>query len=215
MPQNRMGTRGTVKLGDGGDGDVVSICEKVLTVFTQRMEERFDSLERSIKEIKKISSDNQQRIISLENRLDDLEQYSRRNSLRLYGVPEEAGENTNVLVLDIFNSTLNVNLSTTDIDRTHRIGRTSEKKPRAIIIKFVSYQSKSLVYLNKKKFKGSKIVLREDLTRKRLDVYMEAVSRYGLRRVNTRDGKIVVRSVPDDDGASKVLFVATSLSELQ
>ena len=34
----------------------------------------------------------------LEERCDDLEQYSRRNTVRIRGVPETAGENTDAVV---------------------------------------------------------------------------------------------------------------------
>lgn len=191
------------------------VCEKVLSVFTKRIEDRFDSLENFFADIKKTSAENQKRIDALEERLDNLEQYSRRSNLRLYGVPDQVNEDINGLVIGIISSKLKLDITLNDLDRVHRVGKKNDNmKPRAILIKFTNYQKRSLVYNNKRNLKGTSYVIREDLTRNRLEVYGQAVKKYGIRNVNTRDGLVIVRTAPDDDGNSKVLLTAASLSEL-
>ena len=76
--------------------------------------------------------------------MDNAEQYSRRNSLRMSGVPETATENTDTLVLDAARA-INSDIDLCDIDRSHRVGRPRAGKPRDIIVKFAtSVKAKTL-----------------------------------------------------------------------
>ena len=79
--------------------------------------------------------------MSLEKAVDQGEQYSRRNCLRITGVPEEATENTDEIVLKLaFDLGTDIRLS--DIDRSHRFGRidSARARPRDIIVKFATRQ---------------------------------------------------------------------------
>lgn len=103
-------------------------------------------------------------------RLDYLEQYQRRNNLRVFGVVEKKCENTDTLLIDIFKSKLNVDVSLSDIDQSDRVGAIQVPGPdgkikyRTIIVNFVSYRMHCLVFDNKKKLKGSSISVGENLT---------------------------------------------------
>lgn len=79
------------------------------------------------------------------------------------------------------------------IDRSHRVGRVNSEinRPRPIIVKFVSYRARSLVFDNKSKLKGSGILLREDLTRRRVALYRQTVNTYGVKNVWTSDGRVM------------------------
>ena len=82
------------------------------------------------------------------------------------------------------------------IDRSHRLGRTTggvsgRGKPRPIILKFVSYQDRSAVFARKKQLKGSKIVLTENLTRRRAELLAKARATAGVKATWTADGRIV------------------------
>ena len=58
-----------------------------------------------------------------ENSQEEQEQYSRRNCLRIYGMPETKDENSDDVVLQLVNSKLNLGFQVreSDLDRTHRI----------------------------------------------------------------------------------------------
>ena len=73
---------------------------------------------------------------------DNLEQYSRKNSLELHGIPRVAYGSTEEAVMKVTNA-LNVNVRSEDIEISHRIQR---KHSEAIIVKFASHQTKSRVY---------------------------------------------------------------------
>lgn len=123
---------------------------------------------------------------SSDDALDNLEQYHRRNNVRIFGISESTDENTDSLVLDLFKNKMGLQLDPEKIDRSHRVGRKNPDKnrPRPIIVKFVSYRTRSLVYDNKSKLKGSGVLVREDLTRRRVALYRLMVATYGLKNVH-------------------------------
>ena len=129
----------------------------------------------------------------LDLKTDQLEMYSRRNCLRIFGLEEKEGENTDDMVLNVAKK-ISVDLSLNDIDRSHRVGRKFAGKNRPIIVKFVSYRKRREVFQSKRQLKGQKITIREDLTRQRLDVLHAAISRFQMRNVWTEDGQIVVNT---------------------
>ncbi|CAG2241732.1 unnamed protein product [Mytilus edulis] len=112
----------------------------------------------------------------VEARIEEQEQYSRRTSLRFHNVPvptDDNGDiikpiNTDALVLDICNKNLKLNLNTRDIGRSHPIGEIKDGKI-AIIVRFLSYRQRQLVFNSKRYLKGnkSKIFIAENLTKHR------------------------------------------------
>ena len=75
-------------------------------------------------------------------KLDELEQYGRRENLRIYNVPEEQDENDDgeKIVLKIAKE-LKIELHKSDIQRAHRLGKPGNK-PRPIIARFISYKKR-------------------------------------------------------------------------
>lgn len=151
----------------------------------------------------------------LADRTDDLEQYQRRSNLRIFGVEERAGEDTDAIVVDLCREKLGVDLPLAAICRSHRVGKTltpksnEEKRHRPIIVRFTSYRDRRLVYAAKKKLKGSKTTIREDLTARRMEVLRSATAQYGVRNTWTQDGRVLWI---DKDGRKGM---ATRLIDLQ
>ena len=75
----------------------------------------------------------------LSQEVDDLEQYTRRTNVRIYGIAEQPEENTDNLAVDFFKSELNVDVALNDISRSHRVGEKSGAKPRPIIVRFTKH----------------------------------------------------------------------------
>ncbi|KAL8585746.1 hypothetical protein ACOMHN_040528 [Nucella lapillus] len=89
----------------------------------------------------------------LQDKVDELEQYGRRNSVRINGVPETEGENTDEVIRRIAKE-IGVDLNDSVIGRSHRVGRKAEGgmvTTRAIIVKFTSYRHKQHLFAAKKK----------------------------------------------------------------
>lgn len=77
---------------------------------------------------------------ALKQRMNELEQYSRRNCLEIQGVPEMQNENT-LSVIRAVSGAIGFSVEEGMIDACHRIGKSSKpldsSYPRIIIIKFV------------------------------------------------------------------------------
>ena len=72
--------------------------------------------------------------------LDTLEQYQRKNSVRIFNLKEEESENTTDLAVKIANS-VEVPISAKDIDISHRVkGGVHKGDPDCIIVKFLRRQ---------------------------------------------------------------------------
>ncbi|KAK3931679.1 LINE-1 retrotransposable element ORF1 protein [Frankliniella fusca] len=121
-------TRFKQKLSDMDRSDLEDIIKAAVTAATKPLQETIDQL-----------------VIQL----DELEQYGRRNNLRIFGVQENGNEDTDAIVEEV-TSKMNVSLPDSAIDRSHRI-RSKGAFPRPIIVKFTSYAYSSEVFFNKKK----------------------------------------------------------------
>ena len=105
-----------------------------------------------------------------------MEQYSRRSCVRIFGVEEKSGEDTDQIASKFIRDQLGVPLDPRDIDRSHRTGKMKTLSPestteqpsrrhhRAIIVKLSSYKKPRDILNNRKKLKGTGISIVEDLT---------------------------------------------------
>ena len=95
---------------------------------------------------------------------EELMKYTRGNCLVIIGVSEKENENTDQLVKELMESKMEIELSDGDIDRTHRTGRSSDGKPRAIVVKLARYNTRNKIMRNRKMLKGTKMFINELLT---------------------------------------------------
>lgn len=184
---------------------VDSLIPKVVSKINQNL----------IKELDTIKSENnflKVRVSELESRVDHSEQYSRRNSLRISGIKEAAGEVTDDIVISMV-SDLGGSISLDEIDRSHRVGKRyvpgssqgSDRsaptiRPRDIIVKFTSYRSRQKLFNIRANAKGkelyNKVFINEDLSRARSNVFFKArlLARKGqIQSAWTSDGTILLR----------------------
>ena len=96
---------------------------------------KFDELEKDRKEKEKIINNLKgevsylsEKLGKMEESIDAQQQYSRRNCLLLHGIEETKGEDTDNIVLEVFNDDMGLNISKSDLDRSHRIGNPKQKK---------------------------------------------------------------------------------------
>ena len=152
----------------------------------------------------------QEEIDSIWCKQDDLEQYSRKNSLELHGIPPGAEE----AVLKV-TTALNVNVRPEDIEISHHIWL---KHSEAIIVKFVSHKIKSLVYKARTKLKNVSLTglfqdcpasSRTESNRIHMCESLTAYRRHLVNKSNTKrrnnellsvwtmDGKVFVKTSPE------------------
>lgn len=155
------------------------------------------SLRKENDELKIQVSELNKRIGKLEIEADAQEQYGRRNCLRISGVEEHRDENTDNIVLSIAQK-LNLPITATDIDRSHRVGK-SVRDSRKIIVKFSTYRARQLLFAERKRLpglpEGRNIFINEDLTTKRNKILFEARQIKRAKKITaaySSSGKIVV-----------------------
>ena len=124
-----------------------TIVKDEISKFRSVVEDEINVLRAELKE-----KDNT--IQALELRVAELEQYSRRNAIRVTGIPENEGEDTDHLIIDFAENALDVALPPADIDRSHRTGPPQPGKVRPILCKFVNYHNKSHIMRSRKKLRG-------------------------------------------------------------
>ena len=166
-------------------------------------EKNFDSLNKQISSLQADLNDKNKYISTLEERIDELEQYSRRNCLIFTGIPEKDEEKTDEIIFDIAKKQLNIELQNSDIDRSHRIPggprRRDNEKPRNIVVKFSTYNARRRVFEQKSKLKSrnNRIFINEQLTKKRSELYFEArklVKTGKVKQAWTYDGRVLIRN---------------------
>ena len=145
---------------------------------------------------------------------EHLEQYTRKNSLEIHGIPEETYETTEEVVLKLANA-LNVPVNPQDIEISHKLGR---KGAKPIIVKFISHKVKTNLYKARTKLKNvsfsslfpastaatrvasGRIYLFENLTSYRKKIVNRANEMRNdgsILSVWTMDGKIFIKTSPE------------------
>lgn len=135
-------------------GKSVDSCHDKIADLIKIIEEQSKTLkdyEKNFETLKQENVDLNLKVIHLESKVDELEQYSRTNCLEINGIPEEKSENMIELVKKIGNF-LEVPLSEDDVDVCHRLGVNQEERHRGIIIKFVRRSMKE-EFIRKRKIK--------------------------------------------------------------
>ena len=174
------------------------------TIFD--LELQLDKKEEELNNMKTLMQGMTTSLEKLKADVNSLEQYSRRNCLRIFGVVESDGENTSELVMELARNNLQVNIEQSDIDRSHRIGRSHERgHPRDIIVKFTSYRVRDMVIKNRKKLKGTKIVIKEDLTRANHNLLRSTITHPSVSSAWSKDG--VIFALTKKEGADVVTRV--------
>ena len=190
--------------GDGGDGDQCR-PPQWFSSFSQKFNDRFSRLEERMETllVKRLDEfglkldENAEKVtactIQLDEamlelrrmkkekeeiieKLDDLENRSRRNNLVFHGVPEARGEKCQETVKALLCDFVGISPDTIEIERCHRTptgpASTADHKPRIIHVAFSTYGMKEKVRksciakFKKNKFKEEKIYVSEDFSKR-------------------------------------------------
>ncbi len=143
----------------------------------------------------KIRGDFDQRTLLLRYEQDKLEQYSRRESIRITGVADEKEENVAEKIIQLAKD-MDVDIVSSDISVCHRSGQLREnaKKPRDILCRFISRSTKHSMMRNKKQLKekdGYKgVYVNDDLTPMRAKMLRYIKEQHITRALYTSEGRI-------------------------
>ena len=172
------------------------------------------TLEDELYAVRKKAEEQEQEIAEFYDLQDILEQYTRKNSLEIHGIPEQAYNSTEEVILKL-SEALEVKTTSDDIEISHKLNRHGEKP---IIAKFTSHKVRTS--LNKRRaglknvkvfylfpsmsaaacVQSNRIFIKENLTSYRRELVKKANQkrREGmLLSVWTLDEKSFVKTPPD------------------
>ena len=194
------------KLADGlmKDGVLDAIKQNVYDACALDDQKTSTAVESRETRVSDLDRDNK----ALREEIDTMEQYS----LFGHGIPETKAD-TGEAVLQVFNGQLNVSVTPDCIDRSHRLGRQqpSSNKPRPIIVKFVSYETRRQVFSAKRRLKGGKVVITENLTRRRNELLNHTRTQPDVKCAWTTDGRIVCLL---ENGEKRTIVTELDLAQL-
>ncbi|CAH1154529.1 unnamed protein product [Phaedon cochleariae] len=174
---------------------------KQTEALKKNFKEEIDGIKSEIYELRKNIEDQADKVRTLENSTEILEQKFknidrrlRKNNIVIFGfnVPKEDLIECTIAGL---NQLLNLDLQKTNINNIQLIGKRETNRP--ILVEFVSYLTKQEVLKNCKNLKGSKISITEDLskedqlTRKSL-LKHQAIARHKGMNAYIRGNKLVI-----------------------
>ena len=143
---------------------------------------------------------------------DRLEQYTRRENIRIFGVQHEAGESTESVekkALEVMNAT-GASVSSNDISACHRVGG-PRNGSQPIIVRFVSRKKRAEVMKKKRHLKDQRkqTFITDDLTGQRLKLFHYVKDLNYIEKVWTVDGKIfcVKKTAPGVTDQSKPIVI--------
>ena len=104
---------------------------------------RIDALEQKMKDMDKLSArlaKAEKIMVEHAEQLNKLERFSRRNNLRVIGLPQQKGEDCLTLAKDLLRNKFN--MPDVKLERAHRDGPKIDGKPQHFLIKLNCYQDK-------------------------------------------------------------------------
>ena len=150
-------------------------------------------------------------------KVDELEQYGRRQNLEIVGVPEKEDENTNAIVLEVAKM-LDVDIMYSHISTSHRLpkkkaGSRNNSGSSPIIVRFTNRVIRNQIYANRKKARfvdlknfsvsdTKNIFVNENLTPTRKQLFWKTkqeVKNNSWKYIWTHNGNVFVKK---DDNAS-------------
>ena len=186
---------------------VIQNQEKIIKRQEDLLNEKNDTIEQLECQLSAMSLE----LDSVTAELNDLEQYGRRNSIRINNLkllapPKDEADLTKTVTHFLNEMVLKDArpLRTNDIDRCHFVGRATGKRSRQIIMKFHSYHDKNRVFAAKSKLKGnpSKTFITEDLTSRNHAVVKELLSMKTKDEIDsfwTSNGRVFAKKDADSD----------------
>ena len=142
---------------------------------------------------------------------DALDQYSRRENVRITGIPEGEGTEENLVdkIIQVASS-MGVVIDVSSFNDVHRLGVKRPGQNRQIIVRFMNRTLKIKFLSGRKNLKNTdykNVFINEDMTKLRFKLFQMVRKCEEVKSASTRDGKIIcylqngtkaVISSPDD-----------------
>lgn len=161
--------------------EIVQEVKQTMQTHIERLEAKVFSLEQINDNMRKQLSDiktvvesqndalkvNEKKCDDLMTRVVELEQYSRRENLKIFGLAESRGEDIKKEVVEFLTNTMKCDIDETDISAVHRLDTKSHASiingARPVIVRFTNRETKISVMRSRKILKGSKVFISDHL----------------------------------------------------
>ena len=170
----------------------------------QNKEEKVvDNLLQKMEQLEKDNRIKTQKILELQNKVDELEQYTRKNNIVISGFETKSfseivsghndipmsgnlendvevmrnSETLETKVIDMFKTKVKVDVVPSDISAIHYLpskNNSNKKEPKSILVHFVNRKTKEKLLKNGKNLKNTEIYLNEHLTKRNADIHKKA-----------------------------------------
>ena len=145
-----------------------------------------NTLNDEIKQFKKINDDNEQRS---------------RNEMFIHGCEENVNEDNDNIVREVLQNKLQIKLTDGSIKNSHRLGPPSNKRntrskkdyARPIIFRLMFFRDRMQIFQNKRKLKGQKESISENLTALRYGTLKAAEEKFGNGNVWSSHGQFITK----------------------
>jgi hypothetical protein len=126
---------------------------------------------------------------------DALDQYSRRENVRITGIPEGEGTEENLVdkIIQVASS-MGVVIDVSSFNDVHRLGVKRPGQNRQIIVRFMNRTLKIKFLSGRKNLKNTdykNVFINEDLTKLRFKLFQMVRKCEEVKSASTRDGKII------------------------
>ena len=170
---------------------------KQLTIEIENSDLRKDNdkLNQEINGLKEQNISLKRDVDTLLEKANEQEQYGRLEAIRIHGIPEVANENCKEKVCNVFQQKLGIDIKPNDITKIHRLDQLYNKpgKPRPIILRFIAHYHKRACIENRRKLKGTGIVITEDLTQINYGTLNRAYKNERIESVWSTEGKLYAK----------------------
>ena len=178
---------------DKNSATAVAVTQLLLPVMRVTMgtvEKRLSNTETAVNKMRSAV-----RLNAYEN--DRLQQYTRRENVRISGIAEVDGENLKLKIIELGDE-MGLSITERDINAVHRLGPARQgARSRAIIVRFFARDIKHDFLVNKNKLKDKEayrnVYINEDLTPLRSKLLQYAKRQDGVDSAYTREGKVICR----------------------
>lgn len=137
----------------------------------------------------------------LSNKVDDLENRSRKNNVIIYGLSEETKEDNKSLQdrvkQDIFKELLDIEVNS--IERIHRVGYKHAGKCRPVMLRLFDFSEKARIMSSCSKLKGTQISISEDFSKKIRDLRSRLWRSATVEKANGAKVSLVFDKLKVDD----------------
>lgn len=189
---------------------IVPLAEKVSANLKSIIEEQSKIINKLEMDLNEAIRENKY----LNHRLNLVEKPVIKSTLRIHGLEEEQKENTEEVVMKLFNNVLKVNISPNCINDAYRIGtinqnntvknlptKNSKKQARTIVVRFRSVRERQQILINRKLLRSTGIRIYEELSTNTLKLFQKCMKKFPRQDLWTFGDKVFVKI----DGIKRIL----------